>query len=248
VLLAVPKEVSMPEPKHVSDRDGILKMRRALLGDPLSLQTYTWLRPVYLQPPKNFPVAVAKTAIAGMVSALEPMVKKDGKLGPALQSVSRFISAPVAPHYVKAFETIKRPKSSLLGTFVSVVYARAMLLLAISDKDSGKIVAEVKDVLTDPKSFVDRYLAEQGKLDEYFTGHLVTMAELEARLDPHFEKVLEQAGALFVETHRPSQSSRNPLTEPGSRLELLNDAADSAWWRLPISLAFTMTVWHQVPA
>jgi hypothetical protein len=233
----------MTEP--VKDLNEILSTRRALLGDPLSVQVYTWLRPVYLEPPGKFPTAIAKTTIAGMVSVLEPMVKKEGKLGTALHSVSKFISTPVGPQYVKAFEAIKRPKSSLLGTFVSVVYARALLLLAASAMEGVKVVAELKDILGNPATFVEKYLAAQGKLGEHFVGHMVTTAEIEAQLDPHFDKVLRHTGELFVKAHRPSQDMRNPLTDLGARVELLGGEDHSAWWRLPTSLAFAMTVWDQ---
>jgi len=228
-----------------ANREHIFSTRRALLGDPLSTQVQAWMRPVYWEPPGKFPTAIAKTTLAGMVNVLEPIVKKEGKLTSALDRVSKFVSAPMGPQYVKAFEVVKRPESSLLGTFVSVVYARALLLLAASATEGVKIVSELKDILASPTTFVDKYMVAQGKLDEHFIGHLVNFAEIEAQLDPHFHKVLKHSAQLFVEAHRPSHDTRNPLADPKSHLHLLSGEDQSAWWRLPTSLAFAMTVWDQ---
>jgi hypothetical protein len=67
-----------------------------------------------------------------MVSVLEPVVKKNESLGAVLHTVSHFISSPLASQYADGFTLVRRPTSSLLGTFVSVVYARALLLFVSS--------------------------------------------------------------------------------------------------------------------
>jgi hypothetical protein len=223
----------------------LLSTRRDLLGDPLSIQVHAWMRPVYLSSSSKLPRAVANATLAGMVTVLKPTMKRDGKLGTALQRVSEFISKPLDPLYLKALESIKRPKSSLLGTFVSVVYARALRLLSASAMEGTNIVAEVKDIMTSPSVFIEKYFAAQGKLNERFIGHLVAISEIEAQLDPHFQIVLERAEQSFVANHRSSEESRNPLADPGSRLDLLSEKDDAAWWVAPAAVAFGMTVWDQ---
>jgi hypothetical protein len=232
----------MTEGKH---HEKLLGTRRDLLADPLSIQVHACMRQIYLEPSGKFPRSVAKTTLSGMVSALKPSTKRDGKLGAALQSVSKFISKPVDSEYVKAFEAIKRPNASLLGTFISVVYARALRLLSASASDETHIITEVKELLTSPSAIIEKYNAAQGKLDERFIGHLVTMSEVETHLDPHFQIVLERCEQSFIATHRPNEDSRNPLADPGSRLDLLSENDDAAWWVLPTVVAFGMTVWDQ---
>jgi hypothetical protein len=240
--VAISEEVRVT--KSAENWNKVLRTRRALLADPLSVAVHRWLRRAYWEPSKrSLPAATA--AMAGMVSQLEPLLEKHPPLGTALQSVSRFISRPVAKEYAEAFESVKRPEASLLNTFVSVVYARALMLLMYSGKDNSKIQGEVGDVLANPASFISEYEESQKKLDESFVSHLIAAAEIEAQLDPHFRNVLERSAALFIEAHQPEQGGRNPLVEPGARLEVLGDDKPAAWWRLPTSVAFAMTVWHQ---
>jgi len=234
----------MPEPEQLSRDQALLSTRRALLADPLSLQVHAWLRRIYVHPPKHLPVEVAKTTLPQMIGVVEQQIKKEAKFGTALERVSAFISSPIAPEYLKAFETVKRSKSSLLGTFISVVYGRALLLLVESRKESGAMVNELKDYVAGTSTFIDKYQETQGMLDRNFVGHLVTTAEIEAQLDPYFDNALQRSGALFVEAHRPAHERRNPFAEAGAAMQVLNEHP-AAWWRLPASVAFAMTVWHQ---
>jgi hypothetical protein len=231
----------MESPK---DRDKILGTRRDLLGDPLSVEVFTWLRPVYIHPKGPFPSTKARTTMAGIVSVLEPAAKKEGKIGAVCRSLSKLVSTPLAPQYVKGFESIKRPKSSLLGTFISVVYARALMLVASSADEGAKVLPCFKDILASPAKF-EKGLAPHGMLHEHFVGHLVTLAEIEAQLDPYFQKVLHRSANLFVETHRPGKDSSNPLVDPKSGVELLGGNHESSWWWLPTGAAFALTVWDQ---
>jgi len=235
----------MPKAETLSHSQAFLSTRRGLLADPLNAQVHKWLRKMYVHPTVKFPSSSAKTILSQMVSVLDLQIKKEARFGAALEGVTEFISSPVAPQYVKAFHSIKRPKSCFLGTFVSVVYARALLLQVESQKESGAIVDELKEfVVSGAPSIIGQYQTAQGKLDENFVGHLVTTAEIEAQLDPYFDKALEHSAALFVEAHRPDGEKRNPLAEPGAPMSVLNEDP-AAWWRLPASLAFAMTVWHQ---
>ena len=61
--------------ESVRDRDKILFTRRDLLGDPLSVEVFTWLRPVYVHPSGKFPTTVAKR-ITEIASILEPEIRK----------------------------------------------------------------------------------------------------------------------------------------------------------------------------
>jgi hypothetical protein len=229
----------MPRP---ATSEYLLSTRRALLGDPNSLQVHEWLRPIYHRPPSAFSLSVAKSTISGMVSLLEPAVKTNARLKTALNGVSRYIAAPLGKQYVQGFDSIKRPYASVFGTFVSVVYARAILLLVSSVMDGPKIVADMKNILTKPDAAIEKYQDAQGKLGEHFVGHLVTSAEIEVQVDPHFQNLLDRAGRLFVEAHKPKDGGRNPFADTASPIELLGEEDESAWWRLPANLAFAMTI------
>jgi hypothetical protein len=229
--------------ESVKNRDQILGTRRDLLGDPLSVEVFTWLRPMYLRPASMSSATVPKK-MAEMVSLLEPVAKKHERVGTAIQSLSKIVSAPLGPHYVKGFDSIKRPKSSLLGTFVSLVYGRALLLLAATADDAARVVPCFKDILASPEKF-EKGLAPRKNLGEHFVGHLITLAEIEAQLDPYFRKVLSRSAKVFVETHRPSQESEDPLADPKSGLDLLDSKHQSSWWWLPTGVAFALTIWDQ---
>ena len=237
----------MTESDKASKQDYVLATRRALLGDPLNLEVQAWLRPLYLGPMNKLKEHAAKTAAAGMVtvlgkmiSVLDPELKKESRLQTAYQGVTGFISSPLSAEYTKAFETVKRPDSNVLGTFVSVVYARALVLLLSSRLDGVKIVTDLTHTLANPGSAIDKYMAAQQKLDKNFVGHLVTLAEIEAQIDPHFQSILVRANRLFTEAHGPKQQAANPLVDPKSGLQLLKD--NKSWLQLPTTLAFAMTV------
>ena len=143
-------------------RDLMLQTRRALLGDPLSLQVHEWLRPLYVGPIGRVREAVARTTISAsvailgkMVSTLDPEVKKKSTVHKALTEVADFISAPLAPQYADAFDLVKRSKVSVAGTFVSVVYARALVLLLSSTAHTGGIVRGMTGILANPTSVID---------------------------------------------------------------------------------------------
>jgi hypothetical protein len=179
--------------------------------------------------------------IEGMAAEVKPLLHSHPTVQRAAQSVTKFISAPLSSHYSKGFELVKRAKSSVLGTFISIVYAKALLLLLSSPNSGHQVVADLKKTLASPESAIDEYLGSQGKLGEDFVGHLVTFSEIEAQVDPHFDKIMDQARKFFLQ-HKPRESTRDPLSDPKSGLDLLKIEDDSAWWRVPASLAFVMTV------
>jgi hypothetical protein len=227
----------------------VLSTRRALLGDPLSLQVQGWLRPLYLGPIGRVKEAAAKTtvksvvAILGqMVSTADPYVKKDSNLQKALQSLSGYISSPLSADYIKVFNTVKRPKASQVSTFVSVVYARALVLMLSSSHGGANIVSDLKQTLANPGSVIEKHLAAQKNLDANFIGHLVACAEIEAQLDPHFQTITDRAHKLFVATHMPSSGAHDPFSDPGATLELLGPKNQGGWWHLPANVAFAMTI------
>jgi hypothetical protein len=192
--------------------------------------------------------AEAKTKIAEMSHVIEqmaaevkPLLHSHPFVQRAAQSVTKFISAPLSSHYSKGFELVRRAKSSTLGTFISIVYAKALLLLVSSPTNGQRVVADLKKTLASPGSAIDEYLGSQGKLGEDFVGHLVTFSEIEAQLDPHFDKIMEQARKIFLH-HKPRESARDPLSDPRSGLDLMSIEDNSAWWRVPASLAFVITV------
>ena len=179
----------------------------------------TWLRPVYLQTAGQIPYRRSKEDSRDGFPP-EPIAKKEGTVSRVVHSLSKVVSTPVAPHYAKAFESVKRHKSNFPSTFVSVVYARALSQLAASAVDGSEVVACFRDILAVPAKF-SQGLRPHTTLDEHFVAHLTTIAEIEAQLDPNFRAVLKHAAQLFVETHRPGRESENPLGDPGSGLELL---------------------------
>jgi len=235
----------MTPAENLSHRDLIINTRRALLGDPLSVDVHTWLRRAYVPPAEAITAATAKSTIGAMASGLESAIKADPQIEAALKGITRFISVPAASQYAKAFDSIKRPQSNMFRTFASIVYARALMLQTSSQKDSATLVREVQDVLNSPATFLKKYLEMQEKLDEHFVAHLTTTTEVEAQLDPHFQRMLEHAGALFVDAHLHSQGLRNPFVEADCAFDLFGIEDASAWWRIPICLTFAMTVWHQ---
>ena len=187
----------MSEAGRLSHHQALLSTRRALLADPVSVQVQTWMRRIYVHPPKTLTTVVAKTTMLQMVGIIDAQIKKEQNFGHALQAVARFISAPVPLKYVNAFDAVKRPKSSMLGTFISVVYGRALLLLVESQKESDAVVTELEEFLAGAPTFIGRYEQMQGMLDRNFVGHLIATAEVEAQLDPYFANALERSGALF---------------------------------------------------
>ena len=229
--------------ESVRGRDKILCARRDLLGDPLSVEVFTWLRPVYVHPSGKFPRTVAKR-ITELASILEPELRKEGNVGAAVHGLSKFVSTPLGPHYVKMFESIKRPGSGLLSTFVSLIYAKALLLLASTPGEAERVVPCFKDILAKPGAF-ETGLATHGKLNEHFVGHLITLAEIEAQLDPYFHRMLKHSAEIFVGTHRPAHESSNPLADSKSGLEFLTRDHQSSWWWPPTGVAFALTVWSQ---
>lgn len=237
----------MAESSKPTKEDYVLATRRALLGDPLSLDVQAWMRPLYIGPMNKLKEHAAKTAVAGivtvlakMVSTVDPELKKQSRLQTAYREVTAFISAPLSSEYAKAFQTVKRPDSSVLSTFVSVVYARAVVLLLSSSMDGPKIIADLAETLGNPGSAIDKFMSAQQKLDKNFVGHLVTLSEIEAQIDPHFQGILSRANRLFVETHGRKQTMPNPLADPKSDLHLLKDT--ESWLQLPATVAFAMTV------
>jgi hypothetical protein len=232
-------------PRPVSPQEAMLNTRRALLADPLSLQVQTWLRPIYLRPPKAFDEALAKTTMGAMVSALEPALKSNATLGAALTSVSQFISTPLGSQYQTAYTSIKRPTSGLLGTVVSVVYARALLLIGTAAPSGAANIADLKNILSNPAPYLTKYHAAQASLDPDFIGHLASHAEIEAQVDPHFSTVMDRASALFLETHRPAGDTRNPIADPKAGLDQLASKDPTAWWQHPAGLAIAKTLLPQ---
>jgi hypothetical protein len=232
-------------PRPVTPHEAMLSTRRALLADPVNLQVQSWLRPIYLRPAKAFDEAFAKTAMAAMVSAVEPAVKTDASLGAALNSVAQFLSVPLPAHYDAAFTSIKRPTSGVFGTVVSVVYARALLLIGTTAPSQASSAADLKNILSNPASYISKYHTAQASLEPGFIGHLATYSETEAQVDPHFATVLNRASAIFNGAHRPAGDTRDPIADTKAGLDQLAGKDPTAWWQLPASLAFAMTVWPQ---
>lgn len=225
------------------ERDKVLATRRDLLGDPLSTEVQSWLRPIYLRPSAKA-ITNMTSKIVEMVSMLGPMTKKAESVGTAVQQLSAFVSRPLGPQYLKMFEIVKRPQASVLRTFVSVTYARALLLLAATAEDAAKVVPCFKDILSRPGSF-EQGLRPYKKLDEHFVGHLIALTEIEAQLDPYIRTVLWHSAELFVNTHRPHHDSTNPLADQKSGLDLLSSKHQESWWWLPAGVAFSLTIWDQ---
>jgi hypothetical protein len=234
----------MTEKTQLANHDHLLAVRRSLLGSPVSLQVHSWLRPIYYRPPSGFSLAVAKATFSGMVSVLNAGMKDNPTVRTALDSVSKFVSVPFGGPYQKVFDDIRRSESSPFATFVSVVYARAVLNVLASTLDAAGMVADLTNILSNPVSFIDKYLKLQGQLDENFVGHLVAAAEVEAQVDPHFEKVMNRSSNLFQEAHKPKNSPRDPFGDQRSRLDLLRGEDQTAWWIVPANMAFAMTVWQ----
>jgi hypothetical protein len=160
------------------------------------------------------------------------------------EHLSKFMSAPVPHAYASIFDSVKRPQSSLLGTFVAAVYARAVLLLAASENEGAKVLGCFRDILADPAKF-EKGLTPLRKLDERFIGHVVSLAEVEAQLDPYFQHLLKQSADLFMKTHRPSDHAANPKPDPKIGMESLGPAHESSWWLMPIAAAFALSIWDQ---
>ncbi len=238
----------MPGPVSVPSA-AILSTRRALLGDPISLQVHDWLRPLYVGPiglvrtaASKGTVSAAVSIVSKMVSAVDPMLKKQSTLHTALQGASTFISTPLPAAYVTAFNAVKHPKSSALGTFISVVYARATVLMMSSPNTGAKVLDELKTTLTNPSAAIEKYLAAQKKLDPNFVGHLITYAEIERQIDPHFEMVMDRATNFFLKAHRPNATAPSPFADPKGGLEQLKLSDQAAWYQLPATVAFAMTI------
>lgn len=235
----------MSDTRQLSGGQVLLSTRRSLLADPLSIPVLTWLRRIYVHPAKALTPVVAKTTMLKMTELIEAHINRDQSFGNALQSVVQFIAAPVPDKYVNAFDAVKRPRSSMLGTFISVVYGRALLLLVESRKDSNAVTAELEEFLKGAPTFIRSYEQKQAALQGDFIGHLIVTAEIEAQLDQHyFANALDHSKALFVEVHKPAGAAANPFAEETASTTVLN-ADPAAWYRLPASLAFAMTVWHQ---
>lgn len=234
----------MSESRQLSHNQLMLSTRRSLLADPVSLQVHAWLRRIYVHPPKKLTTTVAHDVFPKMVAVLQSKIETNAKLRDALDSLATFIAAPVPQEYVAAFDNVKRPGSTMLRTFISVVYGRALLILVDSQKDSDATVRELEAFLDGSPEFIEKYSHTAGTLDRNFIGHLVTTAEIEAQLDPYMANALERSGALFPEIHRPAREHNNPFADAGSALHVLNESP-KAWWRLPAGVAFAMTVWHQ---
>jgi hypothetical protein len=179
------------------------------------------------------------SVIGKMAAEVQPLLNT--RLRATAENVSKFISAPLSSEHSKAFELVKRQESSVFSTFVSIVYAKALLVLVSSPNDGDQVVTDLKRSLSNPGSEIEEYLAAQGKLGAGFIGHLVNFSEVEAQLDPHFDKVMNRARQIFLQ-HKPAEARRDPFSDPKSGLDLLGAEDSSAWWRVPTSLAFVMTV------
>jgi hypothetical protein len=116
--------------------------------------------------------------------------------------------------------------------------------LAASEGHGAKVLGCFRDVLADPAKF-EKGLAPQKRLDERFIGHMVTLVEVEAQLDPYFQYVLKHSADLFAQTHRPSDHSANPKPDPKSGMESLSPEHRSSWWLMPIATAFALSIWDQ---
>ena len=227
----------------------LLSTRRALLGDPLSIQVHDWLRALYIGPiglvrtaASKGTAAAAVSIVTKMVTSVDPMLKKETALHTALQGASTFIAAPMPATYATAFAAVKHPASSALGTFISVVYARATVLMMSSPNAGSKVLDDLKTTLGNPSAAIEKYVAAQKKLDPNFVGHLVTYAEIERQIDPHFEKVLQRAASFFLKAHRPNAKAPSPFADPKHGLDQLKLSDQAAWYQLPATVAFAMTI------
>jgi hypothetical protein len=225
------------------ERDMILGTRRDLLGDPLSVEVFSWLRPIYLRPKATSAEAFSKK-MGELVTLLEPAVKQNERVRSVVHSLSKIVSTPMAPQYVKGFESVKRLKATPFSTFVSLVYARALLLLAVTADEATRVIPCFKGIVANPEKF-ENGLAPRKHLGEHFVAHLITLAEIEAQLDPYFQKALKLSTQAFVATHRPNGEVANPLNDGTVGLELLGEKHQSSWWWLPTGVAFALTIWDQ---
>src|ERR1700685_3351695 len=129
----------MPETGSAPTREQLLGTRGALVADPLNIAVIEWLRPVYLGPvgstrgTATTAIKQVPSVLGEMAAALKSQSSANGSIGTALKSVTAYISSPASTHYTAAFEQVKRQDSSALKTFVSVVYARAMLIMLSSN-------------------------------------------------------------------------------------------------------------------
>jgi hypothetical protein len=231
---------------HASGSTELLSTRRALLGDPLSTQVHEWLRPLYYGPigpvrgKAKGEMAHVHQAVAGMVSALTPMLKSSSNLGAALQTVTGFIATPAESQYMAAFNKVKRANSGPVKVFLSVVYARALLLWVSSTLQGPQLVDDLKKTLANPEAAVRGYMAVHEKLDPGFVSCLIAYAEVEAQMDPHFARVLDRGMTMFLQ-HKP-QGATDPVSDPKSDLSVLRTDSEAAWWRIPSALAFATAV------
>ena len=238
----------MPESTSAQSSGSVnlLGTRRALLGDPLSTQVHEWLRPLYYGPigPVRGKAKAEMThvhaAVGQMISTLTPMLKSSPHLGTALQTVTGFIAKPSESQYMAAFNKVKRANSGPVKVFVSIVYARALLLWVSSTLKGPQLVDDVKKTLGNPEAAIRGYMAVHEKLDPNFISCLIAHAEVEAQIDPHFARVLDRGMAMFLQ-HKP-QGARDPFSDPKSDLSVLRDDSEAAWWRIPSALAFATAV------
>jgi hypothetical protein len=187
------------------------------------------------------------SAFGQMAEALKKQLGIDSRLEVALRSVTDYISSPENEHYSAAFKSVKRTGASQLKTFVSIVYARAFLLLVSSRMSGRELFEDLGAKLSNPASLIGAYSAAQNALGGDFIGHLVVFSEVEARIDPTFAKIMDGAAELFL-NHKPQGSARDPISDPQSMRDVLRDESESAWWRVPAALAFAMSVAPQPTA
>jgi hypothetical protein len=253
---------------HLSagEHSRLLSLRYGLLQSPVHLQVYAFLSPLIAV--EKFPRTIeAATEDFGKMTEI---VAREALSKPELMAgmnavVGAWVAQPIAPEYIRLYEHVRRPGSTLLKTYLSIIYLRALRTVightcspAVMHEETARTLSDLVILGTEVRRLL-------GKWDRDFVGHLVMEAETRAAEDPAFDRALTYAAASFGKL-RPQMSSiisslgsaGHPISTttagPSAPLEGFPENYPSGgevrfetdcardWWGIPAHVALTLTL------
>ncbi|MDQ1031645.1 hypothetical protein QF035_009227 [Streptomyces umbrinus] len=219
---------------------GRLITRYSLTTSPLYPEVHNYLAPLNLPASSAADEQEPDHVFGRMLVAVRRECHRYEAVAEALRRVAAFTEDSLSEEYVTAFFRIRSTADDLVSTYVSTVYARALIHLG-REPDTETFPQYIRGLLAQPVPALARLRAVLDACPEDFVGHMVAEAVARRGENPFFRERLDHAQVLFEQYSGPAASWQEPdaqsLSEIGTgRLD--HPAA------LPAHMALVMTLYE----
>jgi hypothetical protein len=249
------------------ERSRLVSTRHGLLQSPVHLKVFAFLSPLVTL--GDFPktLKAASEDFAKIVEIVAMEVFSNSELKAGIDEVSNWVSQPIRPEYIGLYDSARRPGSTPLKTYLSVIYLRALRAViahtcaqAVIREEAAKLLRDLATLKTDVMRLLE-------KCGPNFVGHLLMETEIRAAEDPDLDRALTFAAAGFANlrpqmvtmlsnldygrypnstTASASLPYESPENYPADCVDRLQSDCARDWWGIPAQVALIMTLLQDV--